>query len=326
MGLWLGYYPYSNPYVTETVIVNNSGYDYSEPLIVYAETPESSNSGDDGANYALTSEDAAEDVSSPALKSFDKARQSFYMGDYQSALDNVDAAIKDMPRDAVLHEFRALTLFAMGQYQDAAATLYAVLAAGPGWDWTTMIGLYPDVETYTKQLRALESFKRANAQDPAARLVLSYHYLTAGYDDEAKDEVDALVKLTPQDKVAQSLLAQLSPESESDPATQVSAPPTDKPVVTTKQAVGDWNSSRDDGSTFKLSLTNDGEFTWGFSNGDTEQSVQGSYKIDDKGVLTMDTGDQGMIFAQLVADGSKLDFYMLGDTQDQPPLVFVSAG
>ena len=42
-----------------------------------------------------------------------------------------------MPNDASLHEFRALVLFALGQYEQAAATLYAVLSNGPGWDWTT---------------------------------------------------------------------------------------------------------------------------------------------------------------------------------------------
>jgi hypothetical protein len=36
-----------------------------------------------------------------------------------------------LPSDATLHEFRGLTLFAQGNYKDAAATLYAVLAAGP---------------------------------------------------------------------------------------------------------------------------------------------------------------------------------------------------
>ncbi len=43
-----------------------------------------------------------------------------------------------MPNDAALHEFRALVLFALQRYDDAAAALYAVLTAGPGWDWATL--------------------------------------------------------------------------------------------------------------------------------------------------------------------------------------------
>ena len=39
---------------------------------------------------------------------------------------------------------------------------YAVLTAGPGWNWSTLVGLYPDVDTYTNQLRALEAYVRSN--------------------------------------------------------------------------------------------------------------------------------------------------------------------
>ena len=52
-----------------------------------------------------------------------------------------------------------------GNYKEAAAGLYAVLAAGPGWDWDTMSGPVPDPETYTRQLRALEQYV---GKEPAA--------------------------------------------------------------------------------------------------------------------------------------------------------------
>ena len=43
------------------------------------------------------------------------------------------------------------------RYDEAAAVAYTVLTAGPGWNWTTLVGLYPDVDTYTNQLRAVEA-------------------------------------------------------------------------------------------------------------------------------------------------------------------------
>ena len=46
------------------------------------------------------------------------------------------------------------------RYPEAAAVTYAVLADGPGWDWDTMISLYPGVDAYTGQLRALEAGMR----------------------------------------------------------------------------------------------------------------------------------------------------------------------
>ena len=70
-------------------------------------------------------------------------------------------------------------MFAQGKYKEAAAGLYSVLSVGPGWDWTTMCSLYPNVEVYTKQLRALEAAVKQNPQANDARFVLAYHYLTA---------------------------------------------------------------------------------------------------------------------------------------------------
>ena len=59
---------------------------------------------------------------------------------YKAALAKVDQAIASVQRH-LLHEFRGLTLFALGRYKEAAAADYAVLSAGPGWDWTTLSGL-----------------------------------------------------------------------------------------------------------------------------------------------------------------------------------------
>ena len=46
--------------------------------------------------------------------------------------------------------------------------MYAVLSVGPGWDWTTLISLYPNVDVYTAQLRALEDYCKANPQSASA--------------------------------------------------------------------------------------------------------------------------------------------------------------
>ena len=86
-----------------------------------------------------------------------EADAAFKQNDYDKALDIVNQGITKYPDDAVLHEFRALVLFAKGDYQQSAATIHAVLAVGPGWDWTTLSSLYGNVGTYTEQLRALEA-------------------------------------------------------------------------------------------------------------------------------------------------------------------------
>jgi tetratricopeptide (TPR) repeat protein len=148
-----------------------------------------------------------------AIEVFDRAREAFYAGDYKEALALVDNAIHVLPTDATLHEFRALCLFALKDYKQAAATLYAVLAAGPGWDWETMHSLYADVETYTEQLRALEAFQKANPKSAEASFVLAYHYLVLGHLDAAIKHLENVVVLLPESELSRELLTALKEES-----------------------------------------------------------------------------------------------------------------
>ena len=127
-------------------------------------------------------------------------------------------AIRLLPSDATLHEFRAMTLFAQGRYKDAAATLYAVLAAGPGWGWDTMRGLYPDEDTYTRQLRALEEYVRKDPKSGEAHFVLAYQYLVLGVKDEAVKQLREVVRLQPQDQLSAALLKALTTPEKEAPA------------------------------------------------------------------------------------------------------------
>ena len=141
---------------------------------------------------------------------FDRARDAFKAGDYAAALDLTDEALKGVPGDPLVHEFKALVLFARGEDPRAAAELHDVLAVRPGMDWTTMSGLYPDVATYTGQLRALEDRCRQDPKAAAPRFVLAYHYLVTGHTDAAVAQLKAVLALEPGDRVARHLLASLT--------------------------------------------------------------------------------------------------------------------
>ena len=101
---------------------------------------------------------------------------------------------------------RALTLFAQKKYKEAAAAVYAVLAVGPGWDWDTLKSLYPDVDTYTKQLRALEDYQKQNPKSADASFLLAYQYLTLGKKDAAIKQLQRTVELQPKDQVSAQLI------------------------------------------------------------------------------------------------------------------------
>jgi tetratricopeptide (TPR) repeat protein len=185
---------YSNPYSTADAAAqpapNNAGYDYSQPINVASAPPDP------------TVADTTEQV-------FSAARDRFKAGDYQGALDLADQVLKQTPNAAVVHEFRSLVLFALKRYDDAATTAYAVLSAGPGWNWSTLIGLYPEVDTYTNQLRALEAYELANPKSSSAPFLLGYHYMIEGHDDAAAAQFEKVTQLFPTDQLSASFVKTL---------------------------------------------------------------------------------------------------------------------
>ena len=203
-----GYASYANPYYAEAamaqpivieqtvtgsepqaVTVPAYNYDYSQPLDTQSAPPPA-------------------EVADPAVAKFESARAAFGSGDYAGALRLTDEALKVLSNDATLHEFRALVLFAVGKYDLAAGPLYAVLSVGPGWDWTTMASLYPDIAVYTSQIRKLEAFVSASPKSTAGHFVLAYHYLTQGHTEEAVSELKQVVALAPVDTLCAQLVKQ----------------------------------------------------------------------------------------------------------------------
>jgi len=223
----LGYSTYSNPYYvvsgSASPAVDQVVYDYSQPLSVVSAPP------------AETSVDQATTL-------FNSARESFKAGDFGQALQQADAALVQSPNDSSLHEFRALCLFALGRYDDAATPLYAVLSVGPGWDWPTLVGMYPNVSVYTSQLRALEDYCRANPQAAGARFVQAYHYATEGYLAQAANVLRQVIVLKPTDTLSAKLLDQIQAATQrpaSAPAGAVIGAPAGAPIDTpTGAAIG----------------------------------------------------------------------------------------
>jgi tetratricopeptide (TPR) repeat protein len=269
---------------------SGTGYGYgSGSGDAYANPSSDASSTDSGSSRT----DAAQETKSASqqdgaaeergYQTFDRARDAFKAGDYAAALELTDEALKDVPGDPLVHEFKALVLFARGEDARAAAELHAVLAVTPGMDWTTLSGLYPDVETYTGQLRALEDRCRRDPKAAAPRFVLAYHYLAAGHNDAAVAQLKALISLEPGDRVARRLLASLTgtPPAPPEPTTTRAVPDRDgtagrPPSV---DLVGRWRGERD-GSTFDLSLDDRGRFLWQAAcEGKAAATVSGAYAV-----------------------------------------------
>jgi tetratricopeptide (TPR) repeat protein len=250
MGSWaygpslynMGYSQYSNPFYgsgASAPIAQASPYNYAQPIDTTAAAPQQS-------------------VTDEGTATFAQARDAFKAGDYAQALSLCDQALKKTPNDRTLHEFRRTVLFALKRYDEAAAALYAVLSSGPGWDWTTMSGLYPSTDVYTGQLRTLEAYSQENPSSAAARFVLGYLYTMTGANNDAVAEFEWVAKLQPSDTLAAKLARMLS---KGDTSNTPAPPPSGAPAQA-YNLVGRWSASPVQGTTIALNIGQDGPFTW----------------------------------------------------------------
>lgn len=316
-----GYSTYRNPYQAPPVQTQTTIINYTQPLSVVAskEVPRPQEAAK-----------TAEEMSSAALE---RARDAFSNGDYLSALKSTDESISYASSDPALHEFRALCLFALGRYGDAAGVLNPVLASGPGWDWATMSAFYPDGEIYTGQLRKLEAYVESRPDSADSQFLLGYHYLVAGFIDEAFGMFDSVTTLQPADTVAvqlRNLTGSSSPtaDSEEAPAGEVAdAPPADLgdgvvvELISPDDIIGGWKSASGDGKTITLTLSPEGPFEWNYEGAADGKVLSGEWSIDDEGQLILAAADVQMV-ATISLNEDTLQFILAGSPVGDPGLSF----
>jgi tetratricopeptide (TPR) repeat protein len=328
-----GYSPYSNPYVS-IVSYSSPGvgvaavpYDYSQPINTVSGPP-------------------AESALEAAATLFSSGRDAFKQGNFAQALQQADAALLKNPNDSSVHEFRALCLFALGRYDEAASALYAVLSVGPGWDWPTLIGLYPNIDVYTAQLRALEDYDKSNPQAASGRFVLAYQYLTEGHFDEAANMLRQVVALKPNDTLSTKLLEQLdSARQQQNPAGAPTEPPPvpgaglgagagpgggpGREAVPANTAVpegasisGTWTAEPNAETRVALTIQPGGAFNWQVTQKGQTRQFSGSSSFGG-GLLTLVPEKTPPIVGRVSwTDRGHMTFRVVGDGPDAPGLSF----
>ena len=255
----------------------------------------------------------------------------------------------------------SLVLFALHDYRQSAAVAHSVLAVGPGWDYTTMSSLYPDPFVYSDQLRRLEDYTREHPRAADAHFLLAYHSMISSRKEAAIDELRQVVRLMPEDRLAGELLAMVQgpPKSPQAPQVAKSNPfaeprrvydgtsnpvtgdsekyprdPVKSPEVPIGQSPdlasvdktllpGEWNASREDGSRFRLLLTDEGTFVWKFSapNHKSEE-LTGHYSVDGP-VLILERKEGGALAgtARFTGD-AQMNFKLVGAPPEDKGLDF----
>jgi hypothetical protein len=222
---------------------------------------------------------------------------------------------------------------ALHRYGEAAAAYYAVIAVVPGWDWTTMIHLYANPETYTHQLRMLETYSWEHPRSPEARFLCAIQYLTAGYPDAAAADLRELAGLQPDDSLTSQLLRELRPpeggaitpaparrgEAGNPEGTWTARPRRDTTIVLTFQPRGQLERrvrrSGEDTWYLECRVRRSGEDTW----------YRGFY-LQDRGTLVLTRDQDNTMTGELTwTDPGHFNFKLLESWPDDPGLSFAKS-
>jgi tetratricopeptide (TPR) repeat protein len=302
LGPWangLLYSNFANPYFLASAIGTPVAanwppayaFDYSRPLDLTSIAPAADNLEEDDSTFLA-------------------AREAFLAGDFTRALILTDLALQPHRNEPVLHEFRALCLFALGRYDEAAAALYVVLTAGPGWDWATMVGLYNDIDTYTNHLRALETTIRRNTNVASTSFVLAYHYMIQEHFENARQMFEHVVQLQPKDELAAQFARALLSSSHAPTSAAPNAASASKTTEVLDASpppaamVGTWKAKPITDLSIVLTLRGDGPFTWDVISKGRTDSISGDATYLD-GVLTLTQADAPDLIGKIVELGDK---------------------
>ena len=252
---------------------------------------------------ALTNEEKSAEAA-------EASRVAFKQGDYLSALNKVDEAIAYETGDPALQ----------------AGVLNPVLASGPGWDWATMIGLYPNSDVYTNQLRKLESYVSASPDSADSHFVLGYHYMVGGFLEQAFQMFDRVTQLQPADSVARQLrnLAYNSlPNPEEEESITDPVEETAEVVIVEPEALyGTWRSQSAEGKAIDLALTEEGGFSWKYEGAADSEVLSGEWSIDDDGFLVLADEDVQLVGEISLEGDHTMRFVLVGGPEGDPGLVF----
>lgn len=295
-----GYFGYHNPFLDGSHASGDGPgaiHDDSRPIDVVAPPP-------------------AEARLYDGLRGIGEARAAFQREDYSQALRELDEAAKRIPDSPSLHYLRGLTLVALHRYREAAADFHAVIAVVPGWDWATTAKLYHNPETYTRQLRMLETYTEQHPRLALAHFLLAIQYLTTGYADAALTQFRQAAALRPDDELTARLIRELQSPGMGSPA----GPPMPEGKAGTLE--GNWTARPREGTTITLTIRAHGHITWAIAQGGQVRRYEG-FGLQEDGVLSLTDDPYNTMTGRIRwRDANHFTFRVLDDRSAEPGLSF----
>jgi len=230
-----------------------------------------------------------------------------------------------------------------------------VLSAGPGWNWPTMIELYPDLGSYTNKLSTLENAVRSNPSSLALQFLLGYHYLVEGHRDAAAGRFEMVTQLQPNDQLSASFVKVLKKASEepAQPPGQTSAaaggqlaeapapaataatqpippaaaaaeqpgqqPQPPPPPPPPASLVGTWKAQPAADLTITLTLQADGKFVWEVDTKGEKQTLTGQAGFKDNTLALLQKAGPPLVGKVTEQGGNTFLFAPPAATLDKAP-------
>lgn len=205
---------YSDPGVSDPAVQGSAGYGsvaLGQPDAAVAPT-----------DAGVTGDAAG--IEEPTL--VDLGNVAFNAGDYEEAMRFYITALLTDDQDAVARLFYGLSQFAVGDYSMASMAMRRALAVDPSLveQPIDLRSLYPDLETFQKQLASLEAHVSKHPDDVHALFLMGYVYFAAAEPEKAIGTLNQLTTIDPRhDPGAQVLgVAKAIVKAEAEP--EVSQP------------------------------------------------------------------------------------------------------
>lgn len=321
-----GYGQYQNPFMASMPADGPRSLNYSTPILPPFD--EKLATLDPTLNIDARDDRRRTPAVSAGLKALDAARAAFAEKKFDEALKRTDQALDQMPRDPAVHEFRALVLFARGDYRQAAATIYAVLAVAPGWDWATLSSFYSDPAEMTRQLRQLETFRKQNPDSAEAAFLLAYHYVSCRHVAAARRQFQTAARLLPDDLLIPPLVALMAGASDqdlsdtaADDGSAGSPPPAgDPPTFDLVKLIGQWKAQRGP-DTIELTIEDGGKFTWTVTEAGKSRRITGNY-IAEGNLLQLESREKRLLGRITLRERGGFNFNLSANDPADPGLEF----
>ena len=169
-----------------------------------------------GANYASDEYDdydaavAVVPTNEQAVPFQARAEQAFRTAQYGEAVRQSNHAVVEDGQNGLVHLFAAQALFAVNDYDAAAAASHRGLTLAERKDWGFIVNNYKKFyrnDDYVAQMNRLIEAIEKYPEAPGLRFVRGYHYVFLGHKDAALKQLTKAVELDNRNPMANELLA-----------------------------------------------------------------------------------------------------------------------